>query len=352
MSCAKSLIIGIQGHALTLEEEALIQAHQLAGVILFGRNIQSVEQLQKLIASIQQASCNELFISLDLEGGRVNRLSALGLELPSAAALAQAGKPEWIADQARMMAQAMNYFGFNLNYAPVLDIDEGLQVQNALGGRCWGENPETVISNVSLWINSFRLHSSALLVGKHFPGSGYAKSDPHEDLPVVKRSLNELNEHELKPFVELAPQLDAMMSSHLLYEGLSEHPASLSTLDSELGGLRKVLNFDGLWVTDDLDMGAITQGYGQVQATQMAIDAEFNLCLICHETQQLTQLIESVSISKTPALNVPTCINNQDVNWQSLVNESKKLTQAVAECLIARGLVQAIDLPSSAVEDY
>ncbi len=352
MSAAKHLVIGIQGHALTSEEVLLIQHYQPAGVILFGRNIKSVEQLTELIAQLKSLTGNQLFISLDLEGGRVNRLRDLGLELPSASQLAQAGNELWIKEQARLIAQAMEFFSFNLNYAPVLDIDEGLQVQNALGHRCWGKSPEEVITNLTIWIASFKKHSSALLVGKHFPGSGYAQSDPHEDLPVIKRSMAELQAHELKPFIELASQLEALMSSHLLYQGLSEHPASLSAKNTQLGQLKELLNFKGLWVTDDLDMGAVTQGYGQKQAVTMAIEAGFNLCLVCHETKNLPALIDSLPNKQSKPYDVPSGEKPHDLDWENIVDESRKLTQQVQVCLKSQGLDESPELPSSAVEEY
>lgn len=283
------LLMGVPGTELTPETASRLKKLQPGGFILFGRNIQTPEQLRKLIDDLRDLSDVEPFITIDQEGGRVSRLRLIGEEPPNAQALRDKGDPGLIKRHGRLTGQILRLFGFNLDLCPVLDISYDDTADNSLKGRTYGKNPQQVIDNAGIFNRSMRAEG-ILSCGKHFPGYGPAECDPHEFLPVITKSREEMEKSELLPYSALLPELDSVMTCHSNYTAYDPDrgrwPASLSyNIVTKL--LRHQYAFDGLAMTDDLDMGAILNEVTFEQAIQEAVRAGNDLVMICHRVEMV-----------------------------------------------------------------
>lgn len=289
MSLGQLLLTGVPGPELDPETAARFKKLQPGGFILFGRNIQSPEQLRKLIDDLRDLSDIEPFITIDQEGGRVSRLRLIGEEPPNAQALRDKGDPDLIKTHGRLTGQILRLFGFNLDLCPVLDISYDDQADNSLKGRCWGRDPQQVITNAGIFNRAMR-KEGVLSCAKHFPGYGPAECDPHEFLPVIAKSRQDMEMSELMPYTALLPELDSVMTCHSNYTAYDPDrgrwPASLShNICTKL--LRDQLGFEGLAMTDDLDMGAILNEVTFEQAIQEAVRAGNDLVMICHRLEMV-----------------------------------------------------------------
>lgn len=289
MHLGQLLLTGVPGPELDSESAARFKKLQPGGFILFGRNIKSPEQLRKLIDDLRDLSDIEPFITIDQEGGRVSRLRLIGEEPPNAQALRDKGDPELIKTHGRLTGQILRLFGFNLDLCPVLDISYDDTADNSLKGRCWGRDPQQVITNAGIFNRAMR-KEGVLSCAKHFPGYGPAECDPHEFLPVITKSRQDMELSELMPYSALLPELDSVMTCHSNYTAYDPDrgrwPASLSrNICTRL--LRDQLGFEGLAMTDDLDMGAILNEVTFEQAIQEAVRAGNDLVMICHRLEMV-----------------------------------------------------------------
>lgn len=284
------LLLGISGPELSLEEAALFRKLQPAGYILFTRNIVSPAQTRKLTDDLRDLSTTDLpIIAIDQEGGRVTRTAAIAPAAPSAPALAARAEYGKITDAAAFTADLLRLLGVNTNFAPVLDLDHFPENQNALRGRCWGRDPQRVIDYAGHWNRWLRKRSIASCA-KHFPAGGRALTDPHHDLPSSPATIDELLREDIIPYTALMPELDAVMLAHVEFPDIDpDFPASLSSRIIRRF-LRDQLGFDKhLVLTDDLDMGAITNRYGRGEDVKLAITAGNDLALICHRALETAE---------------------------------------------------------------
>jgi beta-N-acetylhexosaminidase len=276
------LLLGLSGPELTPEEAALFHKLQPAGYILFTRNIASPAQTRKLTDDLRDLSSDLPIIAIDQEGGRVTRTREIAPAAPSAPALAARGDMKKIAEAGALTGDLLRLLGFNLNFAPVLDLDHFPGEPNALRGRSWGRDPQRVIDYAGQWSRWLRKRTMTSCA-KHFPAGGRALSDPHHDLPSCQATLDELLREDVIPYTALMPELDAIMLAHIEFPNIDpDFPASLSPRIVRRF-LRDQLGFDHhLVLTDDLDMGAITSRYGRGEDVKLAITAGNDLAMICH----------------------------------------------------------------------
>jgi beta-N-acetylhexosaminidase len=283
------LLTGVPGFELDSETAARLKKLQPGGYILFGRNIQSPEQLRKLIDDLRDISQIEPFITIDQEGGRVSRLRLIGEEPPNAQTLRDKGDPKFIKTHGKLTGQILRLFGFNLDLCPVLDISYDDTADNSLKGRCYGRDPQEVVTNAGVFNRAMR-GEGILSCAKHFPGYGPAECDPHEFLPVISKSAADMEREELLPYRALLPEIDCVMTCHSNYTAYDPDrprwPASLShNICTKL--LRDQLGFEGLAMTDDLDMGAILNEVTFEQAIQEAVRAGNDIVMICHRIEMV-----------------------------------------------------------------
>lgn len=353
---ASRLIVGLSGPKLTSKEKSLFREIQPAGYILFSRNLVSAEQIRGLTDSLNSISQHRPFISIDQEGGRVWRTREFSCAPPDAETFSKKATPRQIAQFGALTGQLLQILGINLNFAPVLDLDHFPEENNGLRGRCWGNHSQTVINNAGIF-NRWMRKQTILSCGKHFPSNGLALSDPHHDLPVADASKEDLLKADLLPYTALMPELDAVMACHLHFPKIDpKMPASLSRTILT-GLLRDQIGYNGLILTDDLDMGAIVNHYGRGNDIKLALEAGADIALICHNMANLSEVLNSLQINEDPDSLLR--IENQRFNlcrppdfteskWRDLNEEMTQLT-----CEVIGKERFELDRPSqSPVEDY
>jgi beta-N-acetylhexosaminidase len=286
-SLGQLILTGVPGKELDAKSAALFRRVHPGGFILFGRNIESAPQLRKLIDDLRDLSAVEPIITIDQEGGRVSRLRLIGNEPPNAQQLRDKDDVDLIRRHGDITGRLLRIFGFNLDLCPVLDISFDDNADNSLRGRCYGKTVEQVVRNAGMFNEAMRKQGIASC-GKHFPGYSAAKSDAHFELPRIDRSREQLDREELAVFRKFIDKIDSMMICHGWYPCFEPEktPASLSRrIITEL--LREEFGFEGLIMTDDLDMGAILNGYGLEETIRLAIGAGNDLTMICHRIPEI-----------------------------------------------------------------
>jgi beta-N-acetylhexosaminidase len=291
------IMTGVPGKELDGKAAKLFRKVKPGAFILFGRNIESAPQLRKLIDDLRDLSEIEPIITVDQEGGRVSRLRLIGSEPPNAQQLRDRNDLELIRRHGDITGRLLRLFGFNLDLCPVLDISFDDNADNSLRGRCYGKTVEQVVRNAGAF-NSALKGQGIASCGKHFPGYSAASSDAHYELPRIDRTREQLDANELAVFREFigrdAPahrpyhEIDSMMICHGWYPCFEPEktPATLShRIVTDL--LRSELGFDGLVMTDDLDMGAILTGFRLEDTIRLAIGAGNDMAMICHRIPEI-----------------------------------------------------------------
>lgn len=282
---------GIPGKELDKSTIGLIAEYGINNFIIFRRNIDTPAQLEKLCADIRQICLdNKLpppLLAIDQEGGTVARLPPPFTQFADARQLAGAADPvSAVKNYARICVKELKQIGINMNLAPVLDVcpeGEGFFMEK----RSLGDDPKVVGHLACEIINTFQ-HEGIAACGKHFPGLGAAKLDPHMQLPFVTRPMEQMRKIDLFPFQQaVAAGIAAIMTSHTLYQDLDAHtPATLSRrILTDL--LRTEMGFTGLLITDDLEMGAIENERTAPMASLLAFAAGADIILICHEHEKV-----------------------------------------------------------------
>jgi len=278
---------GIPGPEMDRETEALIRNHALGGVILFSRNIEGPIQVATLCSRLQRAAMDSqgipLFLAVDQEGGRVARLQEPFTRFPGNSVIGSDPDGTERAEAfGKTTAREMRLVGLNMDMAPVVDVRMGAPEQH-LDGRLFSDDPQRVAMLGQCVVRGLQ-ENGVMAVAKHFPGLGRATRDPHHDLPTIEADMHEMEAFHLPPFRAAMEQgVAAVMTSHALYPALDpEYPGTLSHR-IVTGLIRETLGFDGLVVTDDLEMGAIKKGWGVAAGAVAAFAAGCDILLICKD---------------------------------------------------------------------
>jgi beta-N-acetylhexosaminidase len=290
------LMLGFDGAELNSGLKYLIREMKIGGIILFSRNIpgspQNPEQLKQLCQSAQEyaASCGQppLFISIDQEGGRVARLKSPFTQFSGNPVMKSEDDAEIVA---KTMASELNSVGINMNLAPVMDIADD---KSLMADRVFGNDPQWV-SRMGVKMIETLQANSIMAVAKHFPGIGRTSLDSHLDLPISDAAKSEMDNFELLPFNAAVQHKTAgIMLSHVLYKQLDpDFPASLSVpIARDL--LRREMGFDGLVMTDDLDMGAIAKHYDLSTCIRQILLAEIDIVLISAKSPNVETAFEEI----------------------------------------------------------
>jgi len=281
-SAGQRLMAGFDGTELNAELKFLINALKLGGIILFSRNLIDPGQIKDLCFSMQShaRSCGQppLFIAIDQEGGRVARLREPFTQFPGNSKMKG---PEDAVYFAKTTAKEFLEVGINMNLAPVLDVaPEG--INSVMAGRAFGPDPGWVSEQGKVVIEHLQAEN-IMAVAKHFPGIGRTVLDSHFELPDLDIDVDAMQGFDLFPFkTAISHDVAGIMLSHIRYTGIDpDWPASLSkTIADDL--LRKQMGYDGVVMTDDLDMGAIEKHYDLKTAIQQILSADIDMPLICH----------------------------------------------------------------------
>jgi beta-N-acetylhexosaminidase len=274
------LIAGFNGGGLPIELRALAREFGLGGVILFARNIVDPDQVAELAFESARLTADlPAWVSVDQEGGRVARLKAPFTEWPPMATLGRCGDATLAARFARALASELRAVGVTLDYAPVLDVHTNPK-NPVIGDRALAEQADRVAELGSVIIRALQQEGVAAC-GKHFPGHGDTSADSHLELPLVEHPPERLRQVELVPFrAAVAAEVATIMTAHVFVPSLDEEvPATLSA--RTIGLLREELGYQGVILSDDLEMKAIAGKYAIPEAAVRAIAAGCDGVLIC-----------------------------------------------------------------------
>lgn len=291
------VIVGFEGTSMNEEIEKYIEEYKISGFIFFQRNIISSNEVFKLTNDMKlKNEINNsipLFISVDEEGGRVSRFPKEFRNLPAAKLIGTIDKKDISLEYGKLIGDKLKSFGFNLNYAPVLDINSNPK-NPVIGDRSFSDKEDIVSTNSIEVINGLR-QQDIIPVVKHFPGHGDTKDDSHINLPVAHKTIEELKKLELIPFKKaIYEDIEGIMVAHILYSEIDEnYPTSLSkNIIEDL--LRIDLGFEGVIFSDDMTMGAIVENYSLEDASIKFLDAGGDVLLICHGADNPEKVLERI----------------------------------------------------------
>lgn len=279
------LVCGFPGLEVPEQLRSWLADRALGGLILFKRNIVSVEQTRALIESCTAGDHPQLptLICIDQEGGRVSRLDEPVLALPPMRLLGAHGSPELTRRAGTALGRQLRAIGINLDFAPVLDVDTNPD-NPVIGDRAFGATPESVIEHALAFADGL-MEGGVLACGKHFPGHGDTDTDSHLALPRLAHEPIRLQEVELPPFAAAVGRLPSLMTAHVVFESLDpDTPATMS--EKVISGLlREQIGFRDAVFSDDLEMKAITAHGSVEEAAVQAISAGCDLLLVCSDVE-------------------------------------------------------------------
>ena len=287
-------MVGFLGTSVTPDLAAFLKDYKPGGVILFSRNLESVEQIVQLTNDLQQCSPKSpLLISIDQEGGRVSRLPKGFTIFPPCEIIGRCHSGELAYAAAATIAKELKAVGINMNMAPVLDVNSNPD-NPVIGDRAFGTTADTVIE-MGLVTAAGLQDSKVVASGKHFPGHGDTNADSHKELPVVEAPRERLEAVEFPPFRRaVAAGIATLMTAHVLYKALDDRlPATLSPeIITHL--LREQMHYNGVVLTDDLEMQAIVDHYGPGEAAVRAFVAGCDMLLICKDRDREIAAFEAM----------------------------------------------------------
>ncbi len=297
--------IGLPGEDLDNLSLKLLKEISPAGICLFARNTKNAVKTRELLQGISELLPFQPFLALDQEGGLVDRLRRIVEPMPSVKEIYRSGKMENAERLAKITAEAIRILGFNMNFAPVVDVTNdnrrGFIMDNQ--NRTFGNSKEEVADWSIKYLAELQLNGVLGCV-KHFPGIGAVEFDPHEELPTVSENREELLTTDLFPYIKHFENKTpaAVMTAHAVYPNfdLQEIDSDGKLLPSSLSRnivtklLRNELGFDGIVLSDDLEMGAIVNNYGIGQAAKMAFLAGSDFMLICNEPDAINQSFKTM----------------------------------------------------------
>lgn len=328
------MIAGFKGRTMSEEIKHLIHTYHIGGVILFGRNIGTPEEILHLTRSLQiEAKAAgykvPLLISIDQENGVVRRLGEGTTIIPGAMLLGAAQDPTYSRKAGELTGKELKALGINWNLAPVVDINNNPK-NPVIGVRSFGEDPHKV-SELAKQSMLGMQDAKVMTTLKHFPGHGDTSVDSHLDLPVISHDLERLHQVELVPFKNcIAAGADAIMSAHVHFPALESEADLPATLSRSVitGLLREELGFEGVVTTDCMEMDAIAKGIGTVNGSVKAVQAGVDLVMVSHlhglQEQSILKIAEAIENGEIDEEQVDRSIERIDsmianyVTWQEI----------------------------------
>lgn len=290
------IIIGMDTNYITDRIKIMITKYKIGGIILYRKNFHTYQEMLDLIRQLKDLNKGNkipLWIAIDQEGGRVNRMPKEILNLPSASLIATKGGMEEVEKSAEIIGKILKQSGYHLNFAPVLDIKR-FENNHAIGDRCYGENKEEVTKYGMAFMKKLQ-EQGIVSVIKHFPGHGATKRDSHYFLPIIKKKMEYLEKEDMYPFEQAIKNgADAILVGHLFIKNVTGiYPASLSR-KFIVKYLRKKYRYHGLIITDDLKMRAIKFVYGSELAVKKAFEAGNDVIVFRFNKEEEKQVIGKI----------------------------------------------------------
>jgi beta-N-acetylhexosaminidase len=285
------LIVGLEGPQLSAMETAWLRLLQPGGVILFRRNIESAAQTHALLQSAREIVDTPMLRCIDVEGGTVDRLRDLIAPMPSPLAVAATRKPALFKKHGILIGQEVRLLGLNTTFAPVLDLrtPESAPVMTT---RVVEGGPLEVTAYAKCFLQGLA-EEGVVGSGKHFPGLGSGAVDSHHATPLITKSLRQLWREDLLPYRKLAKQLPIVMVSHASYSAAVTQPASISRYwITEV--LVREIGYEGLILTDDMEMGGILTYMGMAEAAVRSLAAGTHAIEVCRDPALIFAAYEAV----------------------------------------------------------
>lgn len=292
------LMVDIEGTELQAHEVDRLMDPMVAGVILFSRNFETVEQIKNLSKQIHDLRHPKLLVAVDHEGGRVQRFREGFTHVPAMRVLGElyennqeeafqaAEKIGWL------LAAELLAVGIDFSFAPVVDIDYG--GSKVIGDRAFHCDP-IAVSNLAFHLMKGMRSAGMASVAKHFPGHGYIEADTHHEMAVDERNLTEIQHHDMQPFLRLIENgLDAVMPAHVIYPQVDQHPAGFSEYWLQ-SLLRKQCHFEGAIISDDMSMQAAVEQGTVVDRVRSALDAGCDLVLVCNDPTAADEVLSKMT---------------------------------------------------------
>lgn len=286
----------ISGTELGAEEEKLIHQYKVGGIIVNKKNITSPSQMVAYMNSLKEENKNNvpLFFGIDQEGGRIAKLPGDLRAIPSHFEIGKQNDPSFALEIGTVLGKLVSSFGFNVNFAPVLDINSNPE-NPVIVDRSFGNNPD-VVSKLGIQMMKGIQGENIIPAIKHFPGHGDTSVDSHVELPVVQKTMAELEQMELIPFKQaIAEGADMVMIAHILLPSIDpKFPSSMSeAIITDL--LREKIGFDGVVITDDMTMEAITNSFDIGKASVMSVKAGADIVMVAHEFENVVKAITALT---------------------------------------------------------
>ena len=290
------IIVGMETNYITDRIKTMIKKYKIGGIILYRKNFNTYEDMLKLIGDLKELNKDNkipLFIAIDQEGGRVNRMPKEIENLPAANKIATVGGVELSKKSAQITGEILKKSGYNLNFAPVLDIKR-FDSNHSIGDRSFGEDKE-VVAKCGIAVMQELQKQGIVSVIKHFPGHGSTTKDSHYMLPIISKKIEQLEKEDMYPFEQAIKNgADAILVGHLLIKNVTGiYPASLSRKFISRY-LRKKYKYNGLIITDDLKMRAIKFLYGADLAVKKAFQAGNDIIVFRFNHDEEKRVIEKI----------------------------------------------------------
>lgn len=292
------LVGGFPGKEMSQEFIRLVKEYKLGNVILFQHNVESMSQVKQLCKEIQELVKKETghyaFITIDQEGGAVTRLPGDGCNVPGAMAVAATGNPQNAEILAEITSAELKYLGVNFNLAPVMDVNNNPH-NPVIGVRSYGDTADTVMKYGVAAVKGYQ-KGKVLSCAKHFPGHGDTAVDSHLGLPVIDKSLEELEKLELRTFRAVIENgIPAVMSSHILFPQLEPDNVPCTMSKRIITGiLKEKIGFKGLVLSDCMEMDAIQKYYGTANGIVAAMEAGVDMVFVSHTAELLEEGFQAV----------------------------------------------------------
>ena len=320
------LILGLPGPEIDIVTRKLIQLIRPAGFILFARNVEDPAQVKELNRELASLVPPELpaLLSVDQEGGRVMRIRKGATAFPPLRWLGNCADESLTTRYAEALADEVAAMGFNLNWAPVADVDSNPK-NPVIGDRSFGRDPKEVAHQVSIFVRATQARG-ILCCAKHFPGHGDTDQDSHLTLPKVEKERPDLEQCELLPFrAAVQAGVAGVMSAHVVFPAFDEdYPATMSPAILR-DWLRGPLGFEGMVVSDDMEMQAVKDRWPLETVLEKACSATVDLFLVCKEQERQVAFFEAL-----------VRLQEEDLRQHTLAEDSFKRVMATRERFFLR----------------
>jgi beta-N-acetylhexosaminidase len=288
---ARLFTVGFHGKTLSADLAKLI-ARGVGGVIFFARNVGPAQEILEATNAIKRVAARPLFVGLDQEGGPVARLKQGFTKLPAMRAVGATGNVGLAREVGALIGREVRTVGFDMNYAPVLDVDTNPE-NPIIASRSFGRTPD-IVSEFGLALCAGLESAGIAACGKHFPGHGDTSQDSHLELPRLPHSRQRLEQVELRPFAAAVKAgIPAIMTAHVVFEPLDTYPATMSPAVLH-GLLREQLGYQGMVVSDDIEMRAIADNYGVEETVVRGLNAGVDQFLCCHTADTAHRAIDAI----------------------------------------------------------